>query len=389
MTEKLQLDEHYKSIQCPPYKRKIEIPDRTIVKGLYLEKRALGSTWWFRFTNPTTSRLSHIKVGPGDALTLGQARDIARKLRSRVALGEDPKGELDAAKNEMTYAQYMEEHFLPFVKTINRPSSTKRNQSHYDLYLKEAFGSMQLNQIKKQDLVRLQSKLLSEGTLRPASINRILSTCTGSITRANSAGYIERAISNFKQLKENNKSEAWLTREEADRLLKELPLHLRNISKMCLYTGLRSSNLTELVWTEVDIDRKLIIIGAEKAKGKRPITVPLIPEAITLLEQLKKQNEESERPSEFVFLYKGLPFERVTNSAWYKACQRANVTAKFHTLRHTWASWHVQSGTNLYDLQALGAWSDVRMVQRYGHLSAERVQQSAHNISGFGIDEAS
>ena len=53
------------------------------------------------------------------------------------------------------------------------------------------------------------------------------------------------------------------------------------------------------------------------------------------------------------------------------------------------ASWHVQAGTNLYDLQALGGWSDIRMVQRYGHLSAERVAQSAHNISGFAMDEAS
>jgi len=46
---------------------------------------------------------------------------------------------------------------------------------------------------------------------------------------------------------------------------------------------------------------------------------------------------------------------------------------------------HIHFGTD--DLQALGAWSDIRMVQRYGHLSAERVAMSAHNISSFAMEE--
>lgn len=388
MADKVRLtNENYKTIRCPISKRKLQVPC-SLIRNMYAEYRPHNLpgfaphklTWWLRYTCKQTGKLRHYKIGSGD-LSIGQARAICREKKNMLERGICIK---EGEKEKVTYKEYMEDTFLPWIKQINRPSSTARNQSHFDLYLKDAFGSMKLSQIRKQDLVALQGKLLSEGKLRPASINRILSTCTGSLSRSAELGLIERSPGyKFKMLKENNKSEAWLTREEADRLLKELPLHLRNISKMCLYTGLRSSNLTELVWTEVDIDRKLIIIGAEKAKGKRPITVPLIPEAIILLEDLQGQHEE------YVFVYKGKPFTRVTNSAWYKACKRAGVEAKFHTLRHTWASWHVQSGTNLYDLQALGAWSDVRMVQRYGHLSAERVQQSAHNISGFGIEEAS
>jgi integrase len=35
---------------------------------------------------------------------------------------------------------------------------------------------------------------------------------------------------------------------------------------------------------------------------------------------------------------------------------------RWHDLRHMWASWHVQSGTSLQELQQLGGWSNYEMV---------------------------
>jgi integrase len=42
-------------------------------------------------------------------------------------------------------------------------------------------------------------------------------------------------------------------------------------------------------------------------------------------------------------------------------------------LRHTWASWHVQSGTPLFALQELGGWESTEMVRRYAHLAADHL----------------
>ena len=55
---------------------------------------------------------------------------------------------------------------------------------------------------------------------------------------------------------------------------------------------------------------------------------------------------------------------------------------RWHDLRHTWASWHVQNGTRIHELMELGGWSTTLMVQRYAHLSGAHLKQAASRING-------
>ena len=58
-----------------------------------------------------------------------------------------------------------------------------------------------------------------------------------------------------------------------------------------------------------------------------------------------------------VFSYQGKPIIQVSTKAWYAALERAGIEDfRWHDLRHTWASWHVQNGTPLFALQELGGW---------------------------------
>ncbi len=70
--------------------------------------------------------------------------------------------------------------------------------------------------------------------------------------------------------------------------------------------------------------------------------------------------------------------------AWYGALKRAGIEKfRWHDLRHTWASWHVQGGTPLFALQELGGWESAEMVRRYAHLAADHLAPYADRLSAL------
>jgi integrase len=61
--------------------------------------------------------------------------------------------------------------------------------------------------------------------------------------------------------------------------------------------------------------------------------------------------------------------------------ERAQISDfRWHDLRHTWASWHVQRGTPLYALQEMGGWESPEMVRRYAHFTAEHLAPFADRL---------
>jgi integrase len=84
-----------------------------------------------------------------------------------------------------------------------------------------------------------------------------------------------------------------------------------------------------------------------------------------------------------VFTYRGERVIQVSTKAWGKALQRAGIEDfRWHDLRHTWASWHVQRGTPLHVPQELGGWKSVEMVRRYAHLSGDHLAEYAQSMTG-------
>jgi integrase len=89
-----------------------------------------------------------------------------------------------------------------------------------------------------------------------------------------------------------------------------------------------------------------------------------------------------------VFSYRGRPIRQVSTKAWYQALKRACIeNLRWHDLRHTWASWHVQNGTPLFALQELGGWESAEMVRRYAHLSAEHLTPYADRLCALRVLE--
>ncbi|WP_452434024.1 tyrosine-type recombinase/integrase [Paralysiella testudinis] len=65
-----------------------------------------------------------------------------------------------------------------------------------------------------------------------------------------------------------------------------------------------------------------------------------------------------------------LKLKRISQKVWEAALKKSDIEDfRWHDLRHTWASWLVQNGVDIYILQELGGWESIEMVKKYGHLA--------------------
>ncbi len=210
----------------------------------------------------------------------------------------------------------------------------------------------------------------------PATYMRYRNLLVAILNLAKRNGWVEK-IPRLSVRKQPPGRIRFLTREEACRLITELPDHLATMAAFALATGLRQANVTHLEWSQVDMVRRVTWIHPDQSKSRKPIGIPLSNEAMAVL---KGQEEKDDR---WVFPYRGKPIDKI-KTAWGKALERARIeNFTWHDLRHTWASWHIMNGTPIEVLQKLGGWSDIRMVLRYAHLAPEHLAQYAGNTAPY------
>lgn len=151
----------------------------------------------------------------------------------------------------------------------------------------------------------------------------------------------------------------WITHQQAQRLLAQLPEHQADMMRFALATGLRQRNVCRLEWQHVDFERRVVVIPAHMSKMRNAITAPLNADALDVLQRWQGRQDR------FVFTYEGQPVWQVNTKAWRKAVKRAGLEDfRWHDLRHTWASWHAQAGTPLNVEQEMAGWKSKEMAQR-------------------------
>lgn len=219
--------------------------------------------------------------------------------------------------------------------------------------------------------------------VKPATVNRMLALIRAMLRRAEREWqWIERAPA-VRMSPIGASRIRWLTREEADRLLAELPEHLAAMAAFTLATGLRAANVCGLEWGQVDLVRRVAWIHPDQAKSRKAIGVPLNLDAMEIL--IRWQGRHPSR----VFCYLRRrggeatwePVLEANSAAWYKALKRAGIeNFRWHDLRHTWASWLVMAGVPLQAVKELGGWSSFDLVLRYAHLAPEHLAEHAAKI---------
>lgn len=247
-------------------------------------------------------------------------------------------------------------------------------------YWREVLGDRLLSSLTSEDILdNIPTTVVSTGRkLSAATKNRYRSSIMRALNLARQSGWIDSVPYIAKQ-NEPKKRIRWLTKDEANRLLDSFDLiWMRDICQFALMTGARMSEILTMTWDKIDFTQKLAIVTSEIAKSGHARSLPLSDNAVQFLKQ-----KMSKKISTYVF-HSGTGKRRddISRREFKKALTKANIkNFRFHDLRHTWASWHVQNGTPLMVLKELGGWETIEMVQKYAHLNADHLLSYVNQVN--------
>jgi integrase len=237
-----------------------------------------------------------------------------------------------------------------------------------------------LSDIDIDVIQELRGMLTDEGKA-PATVDRYMACLRAILRKCAFEWRFIDAPPKVPMFNEKGEEPLWLTRPQFEKLRKELPPHLALAAEFAVYTLLRMRSMLGLKWDRIDLRRRRAWVPRAGMKAGETFGLPLSAKAVKVLRKLKTLNPNGER----VFQWDGKPIDDCNTAAYQKAVARAGLDVErvnWHTLRHTGASWAIQSGVTLHELMQLGDWRSYSMVLKYAHLAPDHLAQAAEKVAG-------
>jgi len=362
---------------CPAGKDQVEFCCSEI-KGLYVLVSAKSpgqGTYYFRYKDANV-KTCHQKIGRVSDITLADARKQAKTLRAEIALGADPRGELKARRAIPTLTEFFNETYLPYAKVHKR--SWVRDVQLF-ARIQKAFGHLKLDQIEKRKVSVWHASLLDE-CLSHATADHHPKLMRRIFSMAQEDGLIEKnSLARFALFNHDNNVEHYLTDEQLVRLMDVLRSDenrtVCNIAILLLGTGCRLNEILTAKKSDIDVENRVLKIAAINAKGKRVRSVPLNDASLDII--LKQFDDTEGYDHLFINHQTGKPYTTIMK-VWMRLRNKAGLPhLRIHDLRHSFASFLVNSGRTLYEVQQILGHSQSIVTERYAHLSTKTLQNAS------------
>lgn len=377
MMAKITLTQQFvKTATCPSGIRKVEYYD-TSCKCFGVEIRhSGGKTYFTRFRNQKGED-RQFKLGDANILTLAQAKLLANKVQAKVAMGEDPSAEKKESQSVPTFAEFIEQRYLPYVKGYKK--SWNSDVSYLNNQILPVLGKKYLGEIAKKDIIDFHHGLRAKG-YKPGTCNRsliLLRYAFNLAIRWEIPGIKANPTKDVPLFDDHDgKRDRFLTQEETHRLFEAVqqssnPM-LQYIITMLILTGARKREVLDCRWEDLDLDKRQWRIPT--TKSGRPRYVPLSNGVITLLANVP---HDDRCPYVFANPKTKKPYCAFFHS-WDTARKLAGLSeVRIHDLRHSFASFLVNAGRSLYEVQRILGHSQLRTTARYSHLSQDTLVAAA------------
>lgn len=319
--------------------------------------------------------------GKSEPTRLAEARQSEKERKEREAL-EKARQE----KENLTFGQYFNGTYFPIAKTSKKKVSWEKEESHFKHWIEPAIGKISLKDLRPIHLERLKKTLL-EGKKSPRTIQYIFSTARIVWNHAKKNRMVEgdSPTKAVKKPKVENRRIRFLNAEEAQTLLEDLErrdLATYRMAAISLFMGLRAGEIFNLEWKNLDRENGLLWVMDGKSGKSRAVYMP---------DQVKKIFKEMTPggPEDLIFPGPdGEPLREITSyfrTAVKKLGFNEGITDRrerfsFHSLRHTAASFLIQSGVDLYTVKEILGHGSIALTERYSHLADHALKLAAQKM---------
>jgi integrase len=260
-----------------------------------------------------------------------------------------------------------------------------KTKSIYKAYLgnlKFYVGNLPLTSLTPQSIDTYKADRLTK--VSPISVNIELRTLKSAMNVAVRWQMLEQnPFQDSPQVRVPERSPSYFSKEDFQKLLSLMKENwLKEVIVFAVLTGMRRGEIINLKWTDVDLSRRVVFVHSSptfKTKHGKQRVVPLSDVAAQMLNA-----KALTHVSEHVFTLNGKPIlgswlTRKLKFYVYEA-KLEDDRLHFHSLRHTFASWLIQDGVSLYEVQKLLGHSNISVTQVYSHLQPTQLYEAVNRV---------
>ena len=356
--------------KCPAGKDRSWLYDRK-TPGLSIMVTANGSKAFY-FLKKVNGRFVRFRLGGFPELHLDHARRAVIDLAGGVARGIDPMEQRRADRAAMTlgdlHKYYMDSH----AKVHKR--RWQDDEAQFRRYL-TGWKGRTINSISRPDVQALHAKIGRDNGQMAA--NRLLALLSKMFNVALDFGIEKNPARGVKKFRETSRSR-FVGADEMPRLLAAIdaePDPFGDFFKLALLTGARRGNLQSMAWAEINLETATWTIPGMKAKGHEAIVIPLVDEAVRILNDRQDRRRHDEL---WVFPSHGDSGHlSEPKTAWGRVLERAGLSdLHLHDLRRTMGSWQAAQGTSLHVIGKSLGHRNVATTAIYARLNLDPVRAS-------------
>lgn len=322
--------------------------------GLWLRVSAAGVKTYAVLARKKGGGLERITIGTADKLTPENARTEAKQIIADLARGISHAAPARAARGEVTFGELFADYL---ADRSMKPRSRSNYEGFYKRHIEAELGRRKLSDVTPERVKKLHAKITKEA---PTTANRCLSVVKvvfnwhAEVNKWAGVNPADRIRKNKESARERFLQPAELARFFQSLEQSEEPS--KSFFLLALLTGARRSNVLAMRWADLNLEDALWFIPAADAKAGDPLTIPLVPEAVEVLQRIKDEQEQGAKtPWVFPAESKSGHYEE-PKRAWATLLRRAELAdLRIHDLRRTMGSWLVRTGANTaINAKALG-----------------------------------